>query len=89
VRFFLNGELKSTTIGAFNESDPSNGLIAYDSPLARILIGLHEEQEAENQLAGRLVEIKIVSIKPPSAEYNNLIENLYAGGNEIEREPAS
>lgn len=67
------------TIGAYRESDPKNGLITYDSPLARVLIGKEEGDSVEGVSIGDRVieELTIDEILPPSEKYNSLIQKFY------------
>ena len=77
VKVLMNGEEKEFTIGAFGETDPPNGLIAYNSPLARALMQMEEGDTKKNQIGGKVMDIELVKILPPSYRYYHLIKKQW------------
>lgn len=76
----VDGEEQSRefTIGAYGETDPKVGLIAYTSPMASVLIAHSAGDTLEHvQIAGKEVEITINSIAPPSSKYIQVIRGFY------------
>lgn len=74
-----NEEKKEFTIGAYAEMDAKLGLIAYDSPMAGILLTHGEGTTLEEvKIGGKVVDISIDKILPPSARYTTLIREFYA-----------
>jgi transcription elongation GreA/GreB family factor len=76
VKFALNGDEKEITVGAFGESDPTNGLVSYTSPLGRVLLRMEAGDSKIADIAGRKTEIEILEIRPPSHLYHRLIDAL-------------
>lgn len=76
VTVLFNDESKEFTIGAYGESNPSKGLIAYDSPVAAALIGMRAGDSVRAQIAGKIQEVEIEDIRPPSHRYNRLVDEL-------------
>jgi transcription elongation factor GreA len=76
ARASLNGEQKEATIGAFGESDPEKGLIAYHSPLGRSLLGMEVGDSRLAMIGGKNIVIELLAIFPPSHRYHNLINGL-------------
>lgn len=72
----LGGERKEFTIGAYGESDPVNGLISYNTPLARGLLNMEVGDLKHLNIGGRSMIIEVEDIYPPSCRYHSLIENL-------------
>lgn len=73
-----NEEVKEFTIGAYAETDAKLGLIAYDSPMASVLLTHSEGETLEDvKIGGKVVEISIDKILPPSAKYTALISTFY------------
>lgn len=74
-----NEENKEFTIGAYAETDVKLGLIAYDSPMAGILLTHSEGTTLEEvRIGSKIVDISIDKILPPSAKYLGLIGKFYA-----------
>ena len=76
VRLHVGSESKEYTIGAFGESDPSNGLITYNSPLGKALLGMKQGDLKTAAIGGKTAEIEIDEILPPSHRYHRLIAQL-------------
>lgn len=58
-----DGEMEEYTIVGSTESDPLNGKISNDSPMAQSLIGHTEGEEVSVQTPGGEMKVKIVKIK--------------------------
>ncbi|MDD5773105.1 MAG: GreA/GreB family elongation factor [bacterium] len=76
AKILFNGEEEEFTIGAFGESDPINGLITYDSPLAHNLMGMKKGDLKNINIAGKDIRIEILEIYPVSFKYYQLIHHL-------------
>jgi transcription elongation factor GreA len=76
VMALMSSDEKTITIGAYGESDPANGLIAYTSPLGRALLGMRTGDTKRVQIGGKPVEIEVLEIMPPSHMYRALISRL-------------
>jgi len=73
VKLLLGEKEAEFTIGAYGETDPSNGLISYTSPLANNLLEMHVGDSKTISLGNRQVIITIKSILPPSYKYINVV----------------
>lgn len=82
VKLYWDDEEKEITIGAYRESDPGNGLVAYNSPLARALLGMQAEDAKTVTIAGKKVEIEVEEILPPSFKYHTLRAALFEDSQE-------
>jgi len=82
VKLLMGDNHKEITIGAYGESAPSQGLIAYASPLARAIAGMEVGEKKAAVIGGRTVDIEIEEIYPPSFRYNSLIAEHF-GGDEL------
>ena len=49
-------------IGGHGESDPSVGLLAYDTPIGKVLLGMKIGEKRNIELGGKNVEIEILEI---------------------------
>ncbi|OGX07179.1 MAG: hypothetical protein A2Z88_01985 [Omnitrophica WOR_2 bacterium GWA2_47_8] len=67
VKYTMNGVSRSCVVVGFGESDPLRGLLAYDTPIGQLLIGLKVGEIHEGSMQGRQVEIEIVDIFLPSS----------------------
>ncbi len=76
VKLRVGEEPKEITIGAYGESEPTMGLIAYTSPLAQAVLGLAEGDSKASTIGGRSVVIDIEAIYPPSYRYKQLMREL-------------
>ncbi len=76
VKVLMNSEEKEFTIGAFGETDPINGLIAYNSPLARALMHMEEGDSKTATIGNKAIEIELLRILPPSYRYYQLVDQL-------------
>jgi transcription elongation GreA/GreB family factor len=76
VELLINGDRKVFTIGAFGESDPANGLISYNTPLARPLLKMEVGDSKTFNIAGKQAKVEIEEIYPPSYLYRQLISKL-------------
>ncbi len=71
---FADGKEKEITIGAWGESDPSQGLVSYTAPLAQAVIG--KEEGDEGHFKGQA--INITKIHPASYRYRALIATVFS-----------
>ena len=76
VEILMNGERRIFTIGAYGESDPANGLISYNTPLARPLLKMEVGDSKTFNIAGKQTKVEIEQIWPPSYLYVKLIARL-------------
>ena len=76
VRAYVGDELKEYTIGGFGESMPEQGLVVYNSPIARFLIGMRPGDFKEARIGNRDLEIEVEAIFPPSFKYYSLVRQL-------------
>lgn len=72
----VDGNPREVTVGGYGEFDADRGLISYNSPIGRAIMGLQKEQETFATIGGKQVLISIEQICPPSHRYNNLIHDL-------------
>jgi transcription elongation GreA/GreB family factor len=77
VNVLVDDVKKEFTIGAYNESNPKLGLVSYLSPLSQALINMKVGEEKNVNLAGKMVNVKILKIDAPSIKYVNLISKLF------------
>lgn len=74
-----NEDNKEFTIGAYAETDTKLGLIAYDSPMGRVLLTRDEGTMLEDvKIGSKIVTITIDKILPPSAKYIALTSKFYS-----------
>ena len=74
----IDGHENTLTIGCLGESEPDLDLIAYVSPIGRVLMGLREGEVKKGKVGTREVEVKVIRLHPPSFRYNALQEKLNA-----------
>lgn len=71
VRILRDGEESAWEIAGFGESDPNCKILAYNTPLASLLVGKHEGEVIIDTIAGKRTEIKILEIsKGGNDEYS-------------------
>jgi transcription elongation GreA/GreB family factor len=75
VEATVNGEPRLYTIGAFGETATERGLVAYNSPIAKALIGLKAGQSRNAKLGSQQVHVVVQKIYPPSYRYCELVTN--------------
>jgi transcription elongation GreA/GreB family factor len=80
VELLMNGGEKVFTIGAFGESDPTNGLISYNTPLGRQLLKMEAGDVKNITVGGNSTDIEVRKIYPPSYRYHSLIAQLVDSG---------
>lgn len=68
---------KEVTIGAFGESVPEEGMVTYETPLARALIGKQEGDDITVMSPRGNREAHIEKIHPASYRYRQLIAELF------------
>lgn len=76
VRLRVGEQEQEFTIGATGESDPLNGLVSYEGPLVRAILGMELGDTRRAAVAGQDVDIEILDLLPPSARYHDLIDAL-------------
>lgn len=69
---------KEVTIGAWGESNPSAGLITYQSPLGKALLGAGVGDVRAANLGGKTKNLEITAIIPPSHKYRDLVREIFA-----------
>ena len=62
VRIMKNGEEMIWEIAGFGESDPDRRLLAYNTPIASLIIGKRKGDFVTGVIAGRQVEIEVIDI---------------------------
>ena len=72
VKLLLGEKEVEFTIGAYGETNPSNGLISYTSPLANNLLEMSVGDFKTVSLGNKQVVVTIKEIFPPSYKYKNL-----------------
>lgn len=77
VEFEVDGRAKTLTIGGYGETDPQNGLVSYDSPIARPMMAARVGDTIEVVQAGKRLTFEVISILPPEAKYRDLIQRLF------------
>jgi|SRR3989344_267277 len=59
-----DGESRVYHIAGFGESEPDHGVIAYDTPLARSIIGKKIGDDSQLTITGRVKRLHILEIRP-------------------------
>ncbi len=62
VRIIRDGEEMTWEIVGFGESDPDNNMLAYNTPLASLVMGKQKGEVVVGTIAGRQTEIEILEI---------------------------
>lgn len=62
VKILRDGEESIWEIGGFGESNPNQKLIAYNTPLASLLMGKRKNEIVEGIIAGKRTKIEILEI---------------------------
>jgi transcription elongation factor GreA len=70
VRIVQNGEETTWEIGGFGESDPDRNILAYNTPLASLIIGKRKGEVVSGIIAGRQIEIKVLEISKGGSDEN-------------------
>jgi transcription elongation GreA/GreB family factor len=76
VEFLLDGAENKITIGCMGESEPDLDLIAYVSPLGRLLMGLQKGDLKSGRIGEREVKVEVIRLHSPSFRYNKLQQTL-------------
>ncbi len=63
VKIAFNGDEEEWFIGGYGESDPENFIIAYNTPLASLILGKSPGETVKGLVGNREAEIKIISIQ--------------------------
>lgn len=64
IKIERNGKEEIYSIMGFWDTDEKKHVIAYNSPLARAIMGAKKGEERDIELGGQKVKIKIIAIKP-------------------------
>lgn len=62
VKIVRDGEEMTWEIVGFGESDPDRDMLAYNTPLASLIMGKHRGEIISGAIAGRQTEIEIIEI---------------------------
>ena len=67
------------TIGAFGESNPTEGLVAYDTPLGQAVRHLKVGDTAELEIGNgeTTIDLTVLKIYPPNHRYRRLTSDLF------------
>lgn len=68
---------KEVTVGAWGESSPEHGLVSYESPLGKTLIGAEVGDSRTINIGGKTRTIEIIEIFPPSHKYRGLVKTIF------------
>lgn len=68
VKIVRDGEEKIWEIAGFGESDPDNNMLAYNTPLASLVMGKRKGEVVTGTIAGRKTEIEILDITKGGGE---------------------
>lgn len=63
VRIDFSGDEEEWLVGGHGESDPDSNIIAYDTPLAMLILDKSQGEMVSGNIGGRKVEIRIIEIK--------------------------
>ncbi len=77
VTFHLGETQKSFIIGAWAETLPKLGMVAYDSPIAKLVIGLQVGATRDVTFQGKETEVEVISILNDGQEYSEKLIILY------------
>jgi transcription elongation factor GreA len=70
VRIVRDGEEITWEIVGFGESDPDRNMLAYNTPLASLIIGKHKGEVVDGIIAGRQTEIEVLEISKGRSDEN-------------------
>lgn len=76
VEIIISDQEKTITIGAFGETNAVSGLITYTSLLGKTLLNMNLGESKNTQIGGKILDIKVKQIFPPSHSYYALIAEL-------------
>lgn len=62
VKIVRDGEEMTWEVVGFGESDPDNDMLAYNTPLASLIMGKRKGEVVAGTIAGRTTEIEILEI---------------------------
>lgn len=62
VKIVRDGEEMTWEIVGFGESDPDHGMLAYNTPLASLIMGKRKGEVVSGTIAGRQTEIEVLEI---------------------------
>ncbi len=70
VKIVRDGEEIEWEIVGFDESDPDSNMLAYNTPLASLIIGKRKGEVVNSTIAGRQTEIEILEIMKGGSDEN-------------------
>ena len=70
TKIVRDGEETTWEIVGFGESDPDRCMLAYNAPLAFLIIGKHKGEIISGTIAGRKTEIEILEISKGGSDEN-------------------
>lgn len=62
VKIVRDGEEGTWEVVGFGESDPDNNMLAYNTPLASLIMGKRRGEVVSGEIAGRKTEIEVLEI---------------------------
>lgn len=62
VKIVRDGEESTWEVVGFGESDPDNNMLAYNTPLASLIMGKRRGEVVSGDIAGRKTEIEVLEI---------------------------
>ena len=68
VKMMRDGEKMIWEIVGFGESDPGRDMLAYNTPLASLIMARHKGEVVSGSIAGRQTDIKILNISKGEIE---------------------
>lgn len=68
VKIVRDGEEMAWEIVGFGESDPDRNMLAYNTPLASLIMGKHKGEVVSGTITGRQTEIEVLEITKGSEE---------------------
>lgn len=70
VRIVRDGEETTWEIVGFGESDPDRNMLAYNTPLASLIMGKRKGEIVGGVIAGRQIEIEVLEISKGGSDEN-------------------
>lgn len=70
VKIVRDGEEMIREIVGFGESDPDRNMLAYNTPLASLIMGKRKGEVVSGRIAGRQTEIEILEISKGGSDEN-------------------
>ncbi len=70
VRIMQDGEEITWEIAGFGESDPNRNILAYNTPLASLVMGKHKGEVVSGIIAGKQTKIEVLEISKGGSDEN-------------------